>query len=653
MFHKENCMKKSTTILLFASALLLLGGCKNNNNNTNSDDVTVISERYIVKDGLSTYFIVNAKNPQSKEVVAAQELNYFMRQSTNVDIPIISDKEVKKDYRYISLGYTSQFKEEFPDADLSSIDNTLSAYYIATKGENIYIVSSDDYRGYGVLYAVYDLLHDLIGYTYYHDSEIYYEHKDSVNLLNYPNKIIKPTFDGRSISTLYTMNDDIHGQRLRLINNSRGSEWCRSCYGHGHIQTYIAPWQIDDATGLSYGELHPDWFINPGQPKPAGNVRGTMIENGLCYTAGEELEHFIAQKMIIFIKNEPEAIYVMCAQEDTKYACTCERCQKALQEWSGTQAGLQINFMNHIIAEVEEWIDKNQPGRQIQYLSYAYHPTLQPPVKDDGKGGYIPYSDKVKPHEKLRIFLAPIGANYAFDFDAPINKSVKQVLNGWSVVARNQIIMYLYDLNYRIYFVNFNNFSSVTGMYRKCAEIGASYMLTQGVSDTNICCFDEMRSYVESNMMWDINRSYEDLADDFLRHFYKDTYEPMKDIYERVRDRYAYYQTLVQPSTGDLTGDLCNSDLYPFGMVRQLDNDIKKALAIIEPLKQTDLSLYETLSDRVMKEYLSVIYLKMKLYRSNYNDAEISEMIETFEYYIQKFGITKQGEGFDISGIFD
>ena len=646
-------MKKSIVLMLITSALFSLGGCKGNKKNNNEDDVTVIPDKFIVKDGLSTYFIVNAKDPQSKEVVAAQELNYFMRQATNVDIPIISEKEVKKDYHYISLGYTSQFKEACPDVDLSEIDNTLSAYYITTKGDNIYIVSSDDYRGYGVLYAVYDLLNRLVDYTYYHDSEIYYEHKDSVNLYNYPNKIIKPTFDGRSISTLYTMNDDIHGQRLRLINNSRGVEWCRESYGHSHIQTYIAPWQKDSASGKTYGELHPDWFINPSQPKPAENVRGMMIDNGLCYTAGEELEDFIANKMCIFLDREPEAIYIMCAQEDTNYACTCERCQKAMREWAGTQAGLQINFMNHIIEKVEKWLGEHYPGRQVQYLSFAYKPTLQPPVKDNGSGGYTIYSDKVKPHEKYRVFLAPIGANYAFDFDAPINKSAKQALEGWSVVAKNQIIMYLYDLNYNIYFVNFNNFSSVTGMYRTCADIGATYMLTQGVSDTNICCFDEMRSYVESNMMWDVNRSYEDLADDFLQHFYKQTYEPMKDIYERVRDRYAYYQTMVQASTGDLSGDLCNRDLYPASLVRRLDDDIKQAMSIIEPLKQTDLSLYETLSDRVMKEYLSVIYLKIKLYRSDYSQAEVQEMIETFKYYIQKFDITKQGEGNDITGIFD
>ena len=164
-------MKKSTILLLVASAVFSLGGCKGKEKK-NDNEIVVVPDKFIVKDGLSTYFIVNAKEPQSKEVVAAQELNYFMRQATTVDIPIINEKEVKKDYHYISLGYTTQFKEACPDVDLSAIDNTLSSYYITTKGENIYIVSSDDYRGYGVLYGVYDLLNKLVDYTYYQNARL-------------------------------------------------------------------------------------------------------------------------------------------------------------------------------------------------------------------------------------------------------------------------------------------------------------------------------------------------------------------------------------------------------------------------------------------------------------------------------------------------
>ena len=127
-------------------------------------------------------------------------------------------------------------------------------------------------------------------------------------------------------------------------------------------------------------------------------------------------------------------------------------------------------------------------------------------------------SDEVIPHEKFRIYVAPIKANYAFDFYSPINLETKQVLDGWKAVAENQIIMYLYDLNYRIYFVNFNNFSSFAGMLKACQEIGTTYLTTQGVSDTYICCFDEMRTYVETSLMWDVNRSYEELLMSMILH---------------------------------------------------------------------------------------------------------------------------------------
>ena len=77
-----------------------------------------------------------------------------MKQATHCVIPSITEKEVKKNYNYISLGDTTQFKAAFPDFDYSKIDGTQSAYFISTKDNNIYIVSSDDFNGYGVLYGI-------------------------------------------------------------------------------------------------------------------------------------------------------------------------------------------------------------------------------------------------------------------------------------------------------------------------------------------------------------------------------------------------------------------------------------------------------------------------------------------------------------------
>lgn len=657
-------MKIKNLLLLLSVSSFIITGC----NVTGEDFVEDSKEqteffdnRFIVEDNMSTYYVVTSNNPLKKEETAAQEFVYFMKEATNVDFEVIKAKEVKNSYKYISLGATPQFLEAFPDFDTSDFDKSLSNYFISTKNDNIYIYSGQNYSGYGVLYGVYDLLSDLINYTYYHDTEIYYEKLDTVKLPNYKNKTVIPSFDARSISTLYTMSHDVHGQRLRLINNSRGVEWNRALYGHNHIQYILGPWDYDEENNTNYGTSHPDWFIYPGQERPSGNIRNTQIFNGFCYTAVETgLHHVVAEKMIKDIMAEPESIYVMCAQEDITFGCSCERCKKAMQEWGGTQAGLQIDFMNHVIEDIEAYLAVHAPGREIQYLTFSYLSTIDPPIKVDSEdrpikdenGDYIPYSSRILPHEKLRIYLAPITANYAYTFSSPINADTKVVLDGWKAVAKNQIIMYLYDLNYRIYFVNFNNFGTVAGMYQECKDAGATYMLTQGVSDSNTTCFDEMRSYVEANLMWDLSRSYEELADDFLHHFYKDAYEYMKDIYESVRNRYAYYQTLVQPSTGDTTGDLRNSNLYPFSLVRQLDMDIQKALDSIEYLQSENYSLYVTLRNRIMKEYLSVIYLKITLYSSNYTREEIDEMLSIWDLYVQLFGITHSGEGVDIASVF-
>lgn len=650
-------MKKKLVLLSIVSILTLVG-CNRGKSEEQYDipeeeKIEYVEGKYIVEEGLSTYYVVTTKNPLQKELVAAQEFVYFMKEATGVDIPIVNEREVKGSYHYISLGNTTQFKKAFSDFDYSKVNNRLSAYYINTQNDNIYIVCGNDYRGYGVLYGVYDLLHDLVGYQYYHDTEIYFEEKTTVNLINYKNKFVYPSFDGRSISTLYTMNNAVHGQRLRILNNSRGGEWNRAVYGHNHIQLLLAPWELDE-NGVEYGKSHPDWFIDPSMPNPGDSVRGSMIENGFCYTAGHELEHVIAQRLVKYIHNEPESIYIMIAHEDTSRTCDCDRCRAAMEEWGGTPCGLQIDFTNHIIEECEEWLKENEPGREVQYLMFSYHATRKPPVKKDANGNYIPYSDRVLPHEKMRVFYAPIRANYAFPFSSPVNTEYFEDLDAWSAVAKNKIFMYLYDLNTKNYFVNFNNFGAVSDMYRKCQEIGATYMLTQGVSDTNTCCFDEMRSYVESSLMWDTRRSYEALADDFMHHFYKDAYSHMKEMYELVRDRYAYYTELVQQSTGEIgSNSLASAGMYPYHLVRKLDDCIKGALKDIEHLEFENYSLFTTLKNRVMKEYISVIYLKMMYYRSYYSESEIQQMIDDFNFYTQLFGIIRKGEGVPIGNLFN
>ncbi len=148
--------KKILVAMIMTLSLSVLGCTPKHEEEPSSEGPTVIANKFIIEEGMSPYYVVTPKKALSKEITAAQEFTYFMKQSTNVDLPIINEKEVRRSYSYISLGMTKQFLEAYPDFNYSSIDNTVSSYFIGTKNDNIYIVSGDDYKGYGTLYGVYD-----------------------------------------------------------------------------------------------------------------------------------------------------------------------------------------------------------------------------------------------------------------------------------------------------------------------------------------------------------------------------------------------------------------------------------------------------------------------------------------------------------------
>ena len=639
-------MKKSIKILFSLLSICSLVSCKKNNDNPEIEPeeprYDVLGDKFLMENGVSEYVVLLSKNPQAKEKTAADEFTYFMKLATGYTFQVVDDTSIRNNQKYISLGFTEKFKSNFPSYNYNEIDKTQSAYFISTKDDNIYLVCSDDFDGDGVLYGVYDLLQDFVNYEYYHDTEIYYASKTEINLLDYKEKFIRPSYDTRGISTLYTYTNDVHSKRLRLLNSSRGYEWCRAAYGHGQIGKYLGPWMLDE-NGVRYGVSHPDWFYDPNMAKP--EREGGMIENCLNWCAGDELETVVANRMIEFITAEPDCTFVMCAHEDNHVKIdNLPGVQEALNGWAkGSQSALQINFMNHVIEKVERWVSLNQPGRELQYLIFAYHTTVEPPVDSDG-------NPIVTLHEKLRIYFAPISANFSVPLSSPLNKDTFQLTEGWDKVAHGKIILYLYDLNWRMYFATFNNMGAVTGMYRDFLKYGISYIMTQGVSDSNAPCFDELRVYCESKLMWNVNLSYDELAYDFINHFYKEASPQMKELYDFIRNRYAYYQTVVDPGSGMGSGSLINTNLYPLEFVRQEEIIINKAFEAIKGLEETDPDKYETLFNRIMKEYLPVIYMKVLLYSDYYSQEELAQMRETFYFYTSKFGITKIGEGISITG---
>lgn len=628
-------LTKVISLLLCAVMLFALAACNQNDTPTNNKlDKTAYN---LVQSGVSEYKIVVAATATDNERFAANELSNFLNLASGAELEIVTDEEYTSSDAIISIGNTKQAQS----ANAVSEQNlATSSFVLKTVGNSLYVTADKNGDGEGCLYGVYQILQDAVNFRVYAADEIVYDtDKDTIPLYKY-DKIYKPTFDQRELGYASIANDETYKKRMRLVWHDTDVRW--TLHGHTQASHFVNPNFSDtlhaEHEGMTYGQAHPDWF-DGGQ---------------LCWSAGAETERVAAQKLIWYIENYPQGEYIMLGQMDNTDYCSCDRCKKKMAELGINPAGMQILFLNNVIKIAEQWRIENRPEQDVKYVTFAYNGTLQPPVKKDGNGNLVAINDQVKPHDKLYIYFTPIETDFAVDLSNQRNLSVMEALNGWNALAGGRIMVYIYDINFHNYFINFNNFGTVESMYRDYLDNGVYYMYSQGPIDTCVPCFQEMRVFVEAQLMWDIDQGYDNLVNEFMQAYYRDGAPAVRKFYDLIRNRYARYYAVDDTSLGggiyDSIGD---SNIWTETLVNALGDALDDALSAVEKYKATDKELYNKLHDRIMKEYLSVIFLKLSYYQASYTSAQIAEMKANFKYYTTYFQITNYAENDSLEGLFD
>lgn len=628
-------LTKVISLLLCAVMLFALAAC--NKNDTPTDNKPDKTAYNLVQGGVSEYKIVLSAMATANELFAANELANFLNLATGAELEIVTDDEYPSSDAIIAIGNTKQAQA----ANAVSEQNlATSSFVLKTVGNSLYVTADKNGDGEACLYGVYQILQDAVNFRVYAADEIGYDtDNDTIPLYNY-DKVYKPTFDQRELGYASIANDETYKKRMRLVWHDTDVRW--TLHGHTQASHFVNPDFSDtlhpEHEGMTYGQAHPDWF-DGGQ---------------LCWSAGAEMERVAAEKLIWYIENYPQGEYIMLGQMDNTDYCSCDRCKKKMAELGINPAGMQILFLNNVIKIAEQWRAENRPEQDVKYVTFAYNGTLQPPVKKDGNGNLVAINDQVKPHDKLYIYFTPIETDFAVDLSNQRNLSVMEALNGWNALASGRIMVYIYDINFHNYFINFNNFGTVEGMYRDYLDNGVYYMYSQGPIDTCVPCFQEMRVFVESQLMWDIGQGYDNLVNEFMQAYYRDAAPAVRKFYELIRNRYARYYAVDDTSLGggiyDSIGD---SDIWTENLVNALGDALDDALSAVEKYKTTDNELYAKLHDRIMKEYLSVIFLKLSYYQASYTSAQIAEMKANFKYYTTYFQITNYAENDSLEGLFD
>lgn len=613
------------SLLLVLTMTCSLAGCGGADGEKTSKEFKFAGVN-IVEDGKSEYVIVIPEGNDYATNMAASELNTFLSQSSGVTLKIISDNGLthSDSAKYISLGQTTLL--ETAGISLSKEDLGESGYIMKTVDNTLYISGITDATYNGTIYGVYEWLEYTIGYRCYAADEIVYDEMDTIPLYQF-DETYRPSIDVRELAFKELNTDPLYSYRMYSFDSSNAI-W--NSFAHTTVSVYL-PYE-------TYGAEHPDWYAANGDQ--------------LCLSNEEALQEMIRQveaRLDVF----PDRRFVMIGREDNGTICTCDECVATTEKYGGNYSGLELEYTNKVAKAVDEYIAQKDPDKELKYFFFAYGPTLNAPtVYDEESGKYVPVYEGTEIYENVGVLIAPITMDFSRPPEDSINVASYEAMKGWSdLFQQKNIAIWSYCLSPYAYMFNHNNFGVVQEYYRFYRDIGATVVYDQGNYDSAIPTFAAMRIYCQSQLGWDCTQNYEELAMDFMEHYYGEAADAMKQYYYFIRAHYKYLDE-NDYTTGMIFFLMDDKNLWSMSTVQTLLSYMDEGFKAIESLKETDPERYELLYNRIQRERLSPLYMMLQYYISQITEEEKASYIADFEKYSQMFAIEGTRESsFDLSTV--
>ncbi len=617
------CIKKATVIFLALALMSSAFACGEETPTAtkpvNPDhNVTVVeSDGYLVRNGRSDYRILLPEEPSEILEFAAQELNYFYEQTTGAKLKIVKGGQYTAKDKVLSIGDTAVAQSA--DLTVSYDTHGGDGYQIVTEDNSVVMLGGGDF---GSLYAVYDFVEYNLKAKVYAYDEISITKAKTIKLMDFDVNEV-PDIARRAISAYFTTNSQSFRRRLRFVGNA--DNW--TYWTHSHFS--LMPKE-------TYYEDHSDYYSPDGTQ--------------LCLTNEGMIEQ-MAKNVIAHLEATPTDEYITLGQQDVNSFCGCDSCRPQVAKYK--ESGVMIRFMNKLADKVQAHFDANGSNRKINFATYAYQKTQTAPVNIEGNS-YTALDPSVIPNDNVAVIIAPLTACYSHTLlSSDCNTMARQTIEGWASLG-TKLYMRFYSAQYAYYCMPFMGWATLGQNYHDVMEIGAEYIFDTAVAESRTSGFDEMLAYVKSELMWDTTADVRALMDDFMRHYYKDAYEPMKELFTLYETQWAIiegqgYHYIASASIG--VSMFNNTTVFPRSLLAAVEQKAAEALNEIEALNATDEELYYKLKNRIECERVSALYWQISLYKQYFSKSELSVMIDDFERICNSVGIDRWAEYNTASGV--
>lgn len=561
----------------------------------------------LIKDGQSEYTIVypTEKETESLMTLAVSELRNFMKEATGVQLAAKTDLQKTSADKIISLGFTEQMTSNTAVMQkYAATDVKEGGFMIYTAGNSVYIMGN---ATASVLWGVYEFLHQQVNYAYYAE-DCYTIDKDVNNLkLKCLDIVDVPDVQYRVAGNGDDMIDTTHMRRMRY-----------NIYGDAYINNVAFMHNYFDFIPKSEYSDKTDWFSTDGEQ--------------LCFTRDfDGLLAAVTENMIEKLEADSNHDYVPFCLNDGGSWCSCASCweKRGLYESDNMiPAVVTVRFMNALAKNIKEWNQSECPNRDIKIVFISYGQIQNIPVKTDENGNrvtdengnYLPYDDSWVLEDNLVLQIAC--SDNVMDIE-----SVYQLdkLKLWRAYT-DKYFFWCYSTTFSTYMVPFNCLETRGELYGYYVDLGGNLVFDNARYDSGYSSdWGTFKSYVYAQSLWNTNADMQIMIDDFFDNYYQEASSVMKDMLADYRSyTVATYQEKGVGHYIHGANQILDKSIYPYQTIKRYLGYIDRAYAAIADVKISDLTRYEQLRTRIMREAIVYRYLEIYLYPETFSETELA-----------------------------
>ena len=479
------------------------------------------------ENGKAQCLIALPDKPTGFERNAADDLSSYLGQMTGAKFTVLPESKIPAGKSVIYVGQTNYARKQNIRFDQLSAEE----WVIKTAGNNLILSGG---KPIGSFYAVWTLLNQFGCYCLTWDQDTVPNHKTLKREIR-PEQS-KPSFSGRFIYNRYPpilkytqasaqVIQNYVKWKLRNGQNGRhnpvDNQWVYSAHyithypSHHSLSLYVDPKLFKE---------HPEYFSMNAAGKRFAPRRfdygGSLCMSNpkVAKITLDSLRKMIRKDREKLPRGKWPTIYDISELDGMIYICKCPDCMAIINE-EGGNSGLLLRYINSVAREIR----KEYPDILIRTFCYGFN-TGTPPKK-------------VRPEPNVLIQLCD---KYSISdpfqpLSHPINADRLPYFEGWRKISRRIMVWDYWNISKEPH--PDTVFDAMVSDLKYFRSLNATDLFIEASRNPDSPqSFIDLCYFVASQLMMDMNKDPEKLADTYFRFYYGPAATPMRNLFNDIRN---------------------------------------------------------------------------------------------------------------------